>query len=89
MSDRELPELLEKLSDACDGYNFITVMAATMAIAEMTIEEIHLVIMDEDIKLDEAQELANQLAAERLEYMAQLMRGIPTTDPHESLGAMQ
>lgn len=87
--DLELETLVEAISDVCVGYEISTVMAGTMVIGEAAVLEMYRAIKDGDIVLNKTLKIAQTMAAERLEYMAQLLRGNPAIDPHESLGAMQ
>jgi len=85
MKDLEFEELVDKLSFACDNHGLDTVIASGMCIVEQSIMEIIRVTENFTKHIDTAETLAYGLTAQRLEYLAKLLRGEQPEDPHENL----
>ena len=77
--DHPVAELAQKISNVCADYQVIEVMSAALCIAEAAIKLIDL------NDPNPAKALGHRLTAERLEYLAKIMRGKNPPDPHENM----
>lgn len=77
--------LVEKLSDACHNHELDIVMASALCIAEQAIVIVAGVTENFTTNLKPVDAVGYGLTAQRLEYLAKVLRGEQPEDPHEDL----
>ena len=80
--------LVEQLSLQCIGYEITVVLPAAMCISEQAIRTAKKATSNFTEHLTPDEVLGYQLTAQRLEYLAQLLRGEDAPDPHENVVQM-